>query len=160
MRTPRRDELDMVPFLNLVTLLIPVLLLTADLSPTKAVVPTTLPAICGGCMADCGGDAPPLNLTVAITDDGLWVRGESQVLGEDGVEIDCTVQGCPRGTWDTAALGALLDDVSREHPDSQDAILVPASEVTTDTLVAVMDAVRGPDAHPRFPFVVLAGGVD
>ena len=159
MRTPRRDELDMVPFLNLVTLLIPVLLLTADLGPPKAVVPTHLPTMCGGCdVPDCGGDSEPLNLTVAISDIGFTVRGASRALAEDGDVVECRVAGCPRGTWDTEALGNLLDAVKAEHPYEAEAIVVPDSEVSTDTLIAAMDAVRGTDRHPRFPNVVLAGG--
>ena len=157
MRTSRRDELDLVPLLNVVTLLIPMLLLTADLRPT-AVVPVDLPMMCGGCGSCCEVDEPPLSLTVAIQQHGFIVRGHSSQLADDGLEIACRVPGCPRGTWDTKALAELMDSLKRQHPSDWDAVLVPTQEVTTDTLLAALDVIRGPDARPRFPRVTVAGG--
>jgi hypothetical protein len=112
--------------------------------------------MCGGCGGCCEVEEPPLSLSVAIEQHGFVVHGHSPYLAEEGTEIACRVPGCPRGTWDTEALAEVLDVLKREHPSDWDAILLPDQAISTDTMLAALDVVRGPDARPRFPRVTLA----
>ena len=156
MRSTRREELDLVPLLNVVTLLIPMILLTADLRPV-AVVPTDLPALCS-CCGSCEDEVEPLRLQVSVGDQGFSVEGNSPYLDDGGTLIACRVPGCPEGTWDVAALADLLQRIKRDRPDTVDALVAPEGHIALDPVIAALDTVRGPTAQPLFPRVVIAGG--
>lgn len=71
-----------MPFMNLMTLLIPFLLASIQFV-TLAVIDSSLPAIGNPQPSDekDEDDTPPLNLTVGITDEGFTVAGSPAVLG-------------------------------------------------------------------------------
>lgn len=76
-------ELNLVPMMNLVSILIPALLISAAFIEIS-VINVAAPAI--GSAPDQGKqqdkpDKPPLNLTVTITDKGYTVAGSGGVLG-------------------------------------------------------------------------------
>lgn len=88
-RRKRGDEqveeisLNLMPFMNLMTLLIPFLLLSASFV-TIAVIDSSLPAIGAPQPKDKDDEEekePPLNLQIGITDDGFTVSGSSPLLG-------------------------------------------------------------------------------
>ena len=58
-------------------------------------------------------------------------------------------------TPDLAALSALLLDLHRLDPAQQRARLLPHPDLPTADLLALMDALRGPDQAPLFPKIVL-----
>jgi len=75
--------LNLLPFMNLMTLLIPFLLLSASFI-TIAVIDSSLPAIGQPQPKDKTEEEdkePPLNLQIAITEDGFTVSGSSPLLG-------------------------------------------------------------------------------
>lgn len=75
-------ELNLLPFMNLMTLLIPFLLVSIQFV-TLAVIDSSLPAI-GQPQPSEDKDEdeiPPLNLTVGVTDEGFTVAGSAAVLG-------------------------------------------------------------------------------
>jgi biopolymer transport protein TolR len=81
--TPEGDiELNLLPFMNLMTLLIPFLLASVQFV-TLAVIDSSLPAIGQPKPSDekKKDEKPPLNLTVGITDEGFTVAGSAAVLG-------------------------------------------------------------------------------
>ncbi|MCB9671754.1 MAG: biopolymer transporter ExbD [Alphaproteobacteria bacterium] len=163
-------ELDLVPIMNMVTILIPFLLLSAQFV-SIAVIDSTLPAI--------GKPQPTteqqeeeekLNLSVAITDKGFTILGASGVLGNpkgEGSTVPCVRDGCPGvESYDTKKLTELLGQIKDEYPDEENVILVPESSIPYDVLIAAMDATReDPEtkvqekARVLFPYVVIAGGV-
>jgi biopolymer transport protein ExbD len=162
----RRDSesanLDLVPIMNLVSILIPFLLLGASFVEL-AVVDTTLPAICS---SNCGDeiDEPRLNLSVAVTKTGLYVHGTEGVLEEEeqGFFIPCTTGNCVADdSYDYTELTRVLALVKDEHPYTEDLILVPDGRVPYNSLIGVMDASRD---DPRnggqrlFPYQTVAGG--
>lgn len=162
----RRDSesanLDLVPIMNLVSILIPFLLLGASFVEL-AVVDTTLPAICA---SNCGDeiDEPRLNLSVAVTKTGLYVHGTEGVLEEEeqGFFIPCTTGNCVADdSYDYTELTRVLALVKDEHPYTEDLILVPDGRVPYNSLIGVMDASRD---DPRnggqrlFPYQTVAGG--
>ena len=177
MARKNRDEvdtdLDLIPIMNMVTILIPFLLLSVQFV-SLAVIDSTLPAI-GKPSEPTEEDKEKLNLSVAITDSGYTVLGASGVLGNpegEGATVPCLRDGCPGvDAYDIAKLTETLSQIKDEFPDEENVILVPESNVPYEVLIATMDASReDPDTkvtigsrkdipRPLFPFVVIAGGV-
>jgi len=172
-RAAAAEELDLVPIMNMVTILIPFLLLSVQFV-SIAVIDSTLPAI-GKPTEAQPDDEEKLNLSVAITDKGYSVLGASGVLGNpdgDGATVPCLRDGCPGvDAYDVSKLTEMLGQIKDEYPDEENVILIPESNVPYEVLIATMDAAReNPDvkvtvngvsdvARPLFPFVVIAGGV-
>ncbi|MEZ4321400.1 MAG: biopolymer transporter ExbD [Myxococcota bacterium] len=177
MAKKKRDEvsteLDLVPIMNMVTILIPFLLLSVQFV-SLAVIDSTLPAI-GKPTEPSAEDKEKLNLSVAITDKGYTVLGASGVLGNpegEGATVPCLRDGCPGvEAYDTKKLTETLGRIKDEFSEEENVILVPESNVSYEVLIATMDASReDPDTkvtigarkdvpRPLFPFVVIAGGV-
>lgn len=162
-------ELDLVPIMNMVTILIPFLLLSVQFV-SIAVIDSTLPAI--GKPAEPSDTEPEekLNLSVAITDKGYTIMGASGVLGNakgEGSTVPCLRDGCPSAeAYDQKKLTEMLGQIKDEYSEEKNVILVPESNIPYEVLIATMDATReDPETKvkekPRelFPFVVIAGGV-
>ena len=139
------EELDLVPIMNLVTILIPFLLFSASFV-TLGAIDSTLPAI-----HDEG--KPPaeeaLELSILITDDGYELAAKQDL----GLGDDARIQ-----RWDTGALTERLASIKDRWPDEQDVILVPESGIAYEVLIATMDAARRQGDRDLFPGVVVAGG--
>ena len=146
---PSSPDFTSAPIMSLVSVLIPVLLMSASFVEL-GVIESNLPGFCG-----CGGiveekQPPPLNLQVYVHEWGLEVSGEDEELfgrvaiqGEDELE----------------ELDALLDDLKSRHPHEGRVVIVPDSRVRYDRLITVMDVSRG-SGGDRFPWPVIAGGVE
>ena len=82
-RIQKAEELNLVPIMNLVTILIPFLIMAAQFVQL-AVIDSTLPAIGAPTTSDEKPDKPPLNLSLAITDRGVTVMGADAILYPEG----------------------------------------------------------------------------
>ena len=82
-RLQKAEELNLVPIMNLVTILIPFLIMAAQFVQL-AVIDSTLPAIGTPQPSDEKPDKPPLNLSLAITDRGITIMGADAVLHPEG----------------------------------------------------------------------------
>jgi hypothetical protein len=148
-------DLDLVPILNLVSLIIPFLLLGAQFV-TIAVIPSVL----AGEGAET--DAPAgLGLTITIAPEGYVVRGDADAIRReslgDTLRIPCTTAGCPEAAaYDTTALGELLSRIKAQYPKESTVVVVPYPEVSFDALTATLDAARDRTGDPLFPDVVIA----
>lgn len=173
------EELNLVPIMNLVTILIPFLLMAAEFV-TLGVIDSTLPAIGPPQPVEEQPDKPPLNLSLAITADGVTVLGADAVLNPGAAPtppvegevrpptVPCTSGGRCTGLddYDWKELTRILSLIKDEYPDDENVILVPDQRLKYEVLVKTMDASRedidnkGADGKPRplFPFVVIAGG--
>jgi biopolymer transport protein ExbD len=183
-RMEEAGELDLVPIMNMVTILIPFLLMAAQFV-SLAVIDSTLPAIGAPTPPEEEPEKPPLNLSIIITDEGYTVAGADAVLnpegsgeaeevveGDEGEEkgptVPCKEAGCPTPeSYDTAELVRLLNLIKDEYPLDENVILVPEPRIAYEVLVITMDNTREDyenmvDGSPRllFPFVVIAGGVE
>ncbi len=162
----RPEQLSLLPVMNLVSILIPMLLMSAQVVHL-AVIDSTLPGI------EEESDEPVepgLKLSLLITDQGITVAGSEALLPNsegEGPTLPCSGDPCAGPeSYDYYALTELLGQVKDEHPDEATVILVPESRVPYEVIVGVMDAARedpetiGPDGTPRplFPNVVVAGG--
>jgi len=168
-KTPEQIELTLLPFMNLMTLLIPFLLVSVQFV-TLAVIDSSLPAI-GAPQTTTEkkeDDKPPLNLTVGITGEGFTVAGSSAVLGggtggpnavseesgptvgltsDDGYcrKVQCGQEpGCRHETpcHDYKALEELVVRVKEDYPDEENVIIAPNADIPYHVLVGVMDATR------------------
>ncbi len=176
------DELDLVPIMNLVTILIPFLLMASSFV-TLAVIDSTLPAIGQPQQVEQDpDDKPPLMLSLMITNKGITVAGADAVLFPEGApelaegEERPPTLPCPGNQCDgvdayvelmpelTRTLGMIKD----EYPDDENVILVPESRIPYEVIVKVMDHSRE-DADSKeadgsfrtlFPYVVIAGGAE
>ncbi len=170
-RGAQAEDLDLVPIMNLVTILIPFLLMASSFV-SLAVINSTLPAIGDPEPVEEDTDEPPLSLKVGITSEGFVVQGNDELLKPEGEAkgkvIDCTQTGCPTpDAYNVAELRELLIKVKDVNEDEENVILVPESTVPYEVLIMTMDATRedpettGSGGLPRqlFPGVVIAGGV-
>jgi len=179
-RVKAADELNLVPIMNLVTILIPFLLMAASFV-NFAVIDSTLPAIGQPQPPEEEPDKPPLNLSIVITDEGYTIGGADMVINPEGGDnggsdedaeagptIPCKEQGCPTlESYDVEELMRLLNLIKDEYEDDENVILVPEAMVPYEVLILTMDKTREDigqmeDGEPRllFPFVVVAGGAD
>jgi hypothetical protein len=175
-RVEDAEELNLVPIMNLVTILIPFLLMAAQFI-SLAVIDSTLPAIGPPVPQEDKPDTekPPLQLSILITSEGYTIAGADAVLkpeggggeGEDaGPTVPCKEAGCPTpDSYDNKELVRYLNLIKDQYPDDENVILVPEGRIPYEVLVVAMDATReDPEtkvddkARLLFPFVVIAGG--
>jgi len=181
MRKPRKeaeeDPLNLVPIMNLVTILIPFLLLSAQFV-TLAVIDSTLPAITEEVVQDEPPDEDedkPLGLSILITGEGFTLTGtniESVLPKEDeenGPKVACLEAGCPTPeSYDYQQLTEKLVLLRDNWPDEENVIFVPDGSIPYEVVVLTMDAAReDPNdrddqqkARELFPYVVIAAGVN
>lgn len=154
---PRRSpapELDLVPIMNLVTILIPFLLFSASFV-TLATIDSTLPALAPP-PPITPDPAPSLHLSVEVTPEGYRLSA-SQPLPDIPTELPVTERTTRPGAWPAADLTEALTDIKDEYPSEDTLILVPSPSIPYEVLVNTMDAARGHD-RALFPAVVMAGG--
>jgi biopolymer transport protein ExbD len=177
-KSVKEESLNLVPIMNLVTILIPVLLMAIK-SVEIAVIDTTLPAI--GAPSSKPPDVPtkpPLNLSLGILKNGIQIIGANEFLYPNGAPpvsegvkspptIPCKSGGSCRNVddydWDdlNKKLVSIKKMAKDEDRDSENVILVPDSTIRYEILVKTMDTSRE-DANDKksmlFPSVVIAGG--
>ncbi|MCB1691579.1 MAG: biopolymer transporter ExbD [Pseudomonadales bacterium] len=122
-------ELDVTPFMNLMIVLVPVLLLSMVFVHTT-VIDLNFPS------GEAAGEMDPANvhLEVRITDGGLVVA--------DGRSIITTLPPRQDGTQDFEALSQTMQEIKRRMPEKRDATILLAPDTDYQTLVSVMDSVR------------------
>jgi biopolymer transport protein ExbD len=144
--------------MNLVTILIPFLLMAAQFV-TYAVIDSALPSI-----SDTNTPLPPedpLNLSISIRTNGLSVAARGLEPAHELPLRD--------GEYDVTGLRALLTTLKDDNPDEDTVILVPGADVPYAALVTTLDAAReDPEAagdgrcagRCLFPRSVMAGGLE
>lgn len=179
------QELNLIPIMNLVTILIPFLIMAAEFVQLS-VIDSTLPAIGPPQPVEEEPDKPPLNLSLAITGKGITVLGADAVLNPEGAgegaaaaapavegeerppTVPCKSGGTCTGVddYDWDELTRILGLIKDQYPDDENVILVPDQRVRYEIIVKTMDSSREDkktktaDNKNRtlFPFVVIAGG--
>jgi len=114
----KEEELNLVPIMNLVTILIPFLLMSAQFVHL-AVIDSSLPAIGAPQPVDPKDlpDKPPLTLTIAISESGFTVSGgqatlppmEGANLGEEKDENKPTLSAMPAAEFEARCKGGDVD---------------------------------------------------
>lgn len=124
------EDPDVTPFMNLMIVLVPVLLLSMTLTHTR-VIELDLP---WGAAAETVAEVQAVRFEVIVDDSGFSVR--------DG--HGAVIRTIPRTgqAWDYATLSQVMRELKRQAPDKRDMTLLFASDVSYQTLVSVMDRVR------------------
>jgi len=171
-RTQKAEDLNLVPIMNLVTILIPFLIMAAQFVQL-AVIDSNIPAISDD-KTEPPPDEPPWKLSVALTQNGITIGGADKALGiapmVPGEKRPPTIP-CGAGTgrctgvldYNWTELTTKLNEVKQQHPDEENVIIVPGPSIEYEVIVKAMDASRqieGTDGlKDLFPTVVIAGGV-
>ena len=124
-------HLEITAFINLIVVLVPFLLSTAVFT-RLAVLDLTLPAQ-NSAVEQLKADN--LQLEVVIRPDAVEV----------GDRIGGLIQRIPNAgsTYDTRTLSSLMVQIKQKFPDKLDASVLAEPNTSYDSLVQVMDAVRG-----------------
>lgn len=125
-------DLDLVPLLNIVVCLVPLVLLGTTLIKV-GIIETEAPRFCQGCSIN-PSDSPPLGLKIHLGQSGMVVAAQ----GEDRLR-DTPVQ---LATEDFAGLYRLLDEAKARHPDETLVQLSADPGMPYRALVRVMDVTR------------------
>jgi biopolymer transport protein ExbD len=172
-------HLNLTSIMNLVTILIPFLIMAAQFVQLS-VIDSTLPAIGPPTQVEPPkpDEKPPLQLSLALKSDGIVVLGADRIIYPDGApevaegEKRPPTLPCKSGgectnveDYDWDGLKQNLNLIKDEYPDDENVILVPNSDTQYEIIVRAMDIARedadaGTGDGPRtlFPFVVVAGG--
>ena len=124
-----RNDLNIVPMLDVMVILTFFLIFTAVFSKTS-ILEVHLP----GPGARAANAVPALELEIIVRRDGIEVADRSSGVLE---RLPAIAAG-----QDVVQLSASLERLKERFPDTQSATLLVAEDVDYDTIVQVMDAVR------------------
>ncbi len=125
-------ELDVTPFMNLMIVLVPVLLLSMVFTHTT-VIELNFPS--SAAAAESSFDPDAVHLEVVVRKDHLLVAdGRGGTIKTIGRGDD--------GTYDFAALSLVMQELKRRMPDKQDITVLLEQETDYQTLVTILDKVR------------------
>ena len=166
------DELNIVPFLDIVINLIMFLLMVTSSIAFYTQVEASLPTYSGGGVGQRAAQQESLNLSVFITPNGITVTGSTGKLlpgCEDATTGDVVTVPMASGSYDWAALTRCVKKVKAfadaqgleyTNADGEGQITVSADpQVQYQDLLWAMDAVREDGADKLFPAVLLSAGV-
>ena len=158
-RSVNAKDLDLVPIMNLVTILIPFLLLSASFVSLSS-IDSALPAI--GPMPETLDETPPpaLHLSLVVSPEG-YALAAAVPWDLDENETHLRRAGGPAtpASWPTERLTEVLRRIKDDHPAEHTIIVSPTVEVPYEVLIATLDATRGPRDAELFPNVTVAGGI-
>ena len=139
-------EVNLVPLLDMVSLLIQMLLVSAQFGAfaeveTQVAGPGALP------------DGERLGFEVRVTSEGFvgsWTEaGERKERTLRCGQVPCT-------SWDGVALARLAQDLKQLAPAERQVVVTPDRGVPFEGVVTAMDAVRSLGQRPLFPDLVVA----
>jgi len=142
-------ELNLVPYLDIVTNVVMFLLATVTFSAPLAQMTVNAPHI----SQDPGNpekQRQALKLAIEVSASGFFVAGNDQRL-KPGKRIPKKGDG----DYDWDALRMLLGDVKKDHPKEYAVSVALDSFLPYQLLVQTFDAVRGSPEYPLFPNAAL-----
>ncbi len=126
-------DLDITPFMNLMIVLVPVLLLNMVFAHTS-VLELNFPDVDGS----SAEEQKELQLQVMIFDDQLVVSDN-----QGGVIKSI---GKPQSDHDYEMLSTVMQQLKARLPDKRNITIMPSSDTPYQTLISVMDSVRSYEA--------------
>lgn len=142
-------ELNLVPLLDMVSLLIQMLLVNAQFG-----VYAELGSKVSAGAAEARGEE--LGLAVRVAASGYQVQWIEGGAGQEK-SLPCASAPCADpAAWDGDGLRAVLIGLRERHPEETSVVLLPEAGVPFDAVVRAMDLVRDDGAgHPLFPELVV-----
>jgi len=126
-RIRKPTELLLVPMIDIFTVLVTFLLMTAVFSRIT-IVELDLPSAAGGVVSE-----PTFRLEVIVRNEGLEVTNGSALIA--------TVPKV-EGEYDLKTLSQLVMSLKRDYPDAENASVLLEPNIEYDYLIRVMDVVR------------------
>lgn len=151
------DDLNLIPIMNLIVILIPALLLTSQFV-LLAVINVSAPQIGSGVAQTKPPKHKPLNLTIAVTSKGFTIAGTGGVLGDQQQNGGPTIPKIGE-KYDYKALTKKLSEIKDGVPDANKVIISADPDIQYSIIVKVMDASRTDNGKLLFPIVVLSAGI-
>lgn len=174
-RHPHEEgEANITPMMNLMVVLIPLLLTSAEFVKLGVIELNLPPAAKGPAgqqlEAMPSEDIQKLDLTVTITDRGFFISSSLAVLSGDlegEPTIPCFSGAAGSDAYDYTTLSNKLFEIKSRaadsYPDSEQIIILAEPEIDYQTLISTMDAsrtvVRDGSRESLFPDVSLSAGV-
>jgi biopolymer transport protein TolR len=155
-------ELNIVPFLDIVTNLIMFLLATTEAVLLISQIESDLPKISRGSSKNTDKVETPLNLNVTVTDAGVLVTGSGGKLAPGCANIasgPVVTVALKAGKYDWAGLTECVVKVKQQYEDERSVTVSADPQVAYENVVAAMDAVRNKGTEELFPEVLISVGV-
>jgi biopolymer transport protein ExbD len=180
-------ELNLVPYLDIVTNIIMFMLITTTTLGAVGIINVAAPKYGGGAGSGGGPEKPPLNLSLAITDKGFYVVATGGVLpgiekSPEGEKVTNRKPTIPKNTdpaacramkkneeapcYDYTTLTKKMQEIKKIFPDETKINLTADSDIPYFVLVNAMDATRENafeqeegKRKPLFYDVILAAGL-
>jgi biopolymer transport protein TolR len=155
------EELNIVPFLDIVVNLIMFLLMTVSAIAVVGQIEATLPSL--GSTRGSRGAEQPLDLKVHLSNEGVIMAGSRGKLAPGCRETApgrvFAVPRSPDGGFDFEALATCAATVHGAFPTERRVTLSADPDIRYELVVSAMDALRGTEDAPLFPEVLLSAGI-
>jgi len=132
-RRMESTEIDLTPYMNLLVVLAPFLLITAVFTRLAVLEIYLPPPASAELMSKLPSPEEQLVLTISITEKGLVVANGNKIIS--------FVQPTSKG-HDLQTLSAVLQQIKARFPTVDNAIILSKPDIAYDELVQVMDATR------------------
>jgi biopolymer transport protein TolR len=158
------EELNIVPFLDIVINLIMFLLMTISTAAFFNQVDTSLPKLGAG-GAKGAQQENPLNLTVTVTREGVALTGSNGKILPGCREFTTTgrvvtVPNRPDGAFDWEGLTKCAAQIKETFKDEERVTVSADPAIVYQSLIDAMDAVRNDaSGNPLFTEVLISAGV-
>lgn len=161
-------EPNLTPVMNLMVVLIPLLLSSAEFIKI-AILELNLPPAAGPVQENLQKpqeSARTLDLTVSVTDEGFYISSALAILRPESADTP-SIPVLTDGTFDYETLSQKLLEIKEQaenkYPDTQSIIIQAEPDIDYQTLVSTMDAARAIRIDDRlvklFPQVSLSAGI-
>lgn len=156
-------ELNLVPYLDIVTNVIMFLMMTTTFAAALADINVSAPTTTTAAAAAANPDPQPkqdLNLTVQVSDKGYTIAASGAVLYENDVPGKVPTIPKRAGAYDVAGLTKKMRQIKDQFSDETKVIINANPEITYEVVVEAMDAIRQDGPKTLFPDVLLSAGVN
>ena len=157
-------EINLVPYLDIVTNVIMFLMMTTTFSAALANINVSSPtkAVGSAVTPDQQNQQQDLNLTLQISERGFTIAASGAVLYEN--DVPGRVPTIPKinggKDFDYAGLTKKMRQIKDQFKDETKVIVTANPDITYEIIVMAMDAIRNDGAAELFPVVNLAAGVN
>lgn len=157
-------ELNLVPYLDIVTNVIMFLMMTTTFAAALADINVAAPTVSRSAEPSSQPDQPKqdLNLTVSVSEKGVTIAASGAVLYQDNVagKLPTIPKNPTTRDHDWPALTRKMREIKDQFGDETKVIINANPDITYETIVAAMDAIRNDGPKTLFPDVLLAAGVN
>lgn len=155
-------ELNLVPFLDIVTNVIMFLMMTTSFAAAMADINVSAPTVSPAPAPDQDQDQhqQDLNLTVSVSDKGFTVAASGATLYENNVPGQVPTIRRTGPVYPYESLTQLMRTIKDKFGDETKVILNADAAIPYETVVATMDAIRNDGKGQLFPDVLLSAGVN